>query len=152
MKKRQTLEPPRRHSQRTFMALAAVLFVLWPYMFSIAGADTTFTLTNRTRYYLHAKLNNESFVYIAPGGSAILEVTAPTSVFATVRYSPGQAIKGTAERTVDINATTTTTPATTTCSSNDQGGSDCTNTNEPTTSTSATPGRWDVLATDLTAE
>ncbi len=132
------------------MVLIAVVGILWPYMFSIAGSETTFTLTNRTRYYLHAKLNNESFVYIAPGGSAILEVNAPTSVFAAVRYSPGQGVKGTGERTVDVQATTTYSEGSSTCSNTSE-GSTCHST-EPSSSTSATPGRWDVLPADLTTQ
>jgi hypothetical protein len=140
-----------RKVHRILMTLAAIVAVLWPYMFSVASTGTTFTLSNRTRYYLHAHVNNETFVYIAPGGSVIVEVTAPTSVNARVRYSPGQAVKGAGERTVDINETVTTSQGGSTCTSNDQGGSDC-STTEPSTSASATPGRWDVLPTDLTAE
>jgi hypothetical protein len=140
-----------RGVRRAMMALVAVAGTLWPYMFSIANTGTTFTLTNRTRYYLHAKVNNESFVYIAPGGSATLEVTAPTSVFAIVHYSPGQGVKGTAERTVDITETVTSSGAASTCTSNSQEGSTC-HTTEPSTTSSASPGRWDVLPTDLTAD
>jgi hypothetical protein len=139
-----------RRLQRSLMALVAVTGVLWPYMFSIAGSETTFTLTNRTHYFLHANINNQSFVYIAPGGSAIVDVNAPTSVYARVRYSPGQTVKGTSERTVGINATTSYSGGTSTCNNTNQ-GSTC-NSTEPTSSTSATPGRWDVLPTDFTAQ
>ena len=146
----------RRHKRRrkwfrASSALVAVVGTLWPYMFSIAAsADTTFSLINHTRYYLHASLNNQTFVYIAPGGSVALDVKAPTSVYAKVRYSPGQTVKGTGERTVDIQATTTST----------EGASDCNNTNqantcnstEPTSTTTANPARWDVLPSDVKAE
>jgi hypothetical protein len=141
---------PFTKGHRRIAALAAAVAVLWPYTFSLAGSGTTFTLSNRTRHFLHARLNNESFVYIAPGGSAVLEVTAPTSVSANVRYSPGQDVKGRGERTVDIAATTTYSEGTTTCNSSSQ-GEDCSNTG-PSATTAATPGRWDVLPEDLTSE
>jgi hypothetical protein len=146
----QQMNRNRRGIQRGGMTLVAVVAVLWPYMFSTAATETTFTLTNRTRYYLHAKVNNESFVYIAPGGSAIAEVTAPTSVFASVQYSPGQGVAGAAERTVNVEATSTSSSGSSTCS-NSSSGSTCSST-EPNVTTSATPGRWDVLPTDLTTK
>ncbi len=140
-----------RRFKRILMTLVAIISVLWPYMFSIASTETTFTLTNRTRYFLHAKINNETFVYIEPDGSVIAEVTAPTSVYATVRYSPGQAVKGSGERTVDIQANSSSSGGSTTCSENDSGNDTCSST-EPTSSSSASPGRWDVSPSDLTAD
>src|SRR5512132_1288503 len=95
----------RRSLQRVLITLVTGITVLWPYMFSVASTETTFTLCNRTRHYLHANVNNETFVYIAPGGSVSVGVAAPTSVYARVRYSPGQTEKGTGERTVQINET-----------------------------------------------
>ncbi len=141
-----------RLAHRRLTALIAIVTILWPYMFSIASSDTTFTLVNRTRYYLHAIVNSESFVYIAPGRSVNVKVQAPVSIYARVRYSPGQGVKGTGERTVEITATVTSTPAVTTCSSNGQGGNTCESTNDPTTTTSVTPEKWDVLPSDLASE
>ena len=140
----------RTKPHNIMVTLVAVVAVFWPYMFSIASTGTTFTLSNRTHYYLHANVNNESHVYVAPGGSVIVDVTAPTSVYARVRYSPGQTVKGISERTVDITETRTTSEGSSTCSNSSQ-GSTC-NTTEPSTTSSATPGRWDVVSTDLTAE
>jgi hypothetical protein len=152
MKWKAMVQWSRRQSlQRALMALAAVTGLLWPYMFSIANTGTTFTLTNRTRYYLHANVNNETFVYIVPGGSVIVDVAAPTTVFASVRYSPGQEIKGVGERIVDIAESVTNSEGASTCSSDSQGGSTCSSTG-PSTTSSASPGRWDVLPTDLSTE
>jgi len=133
------------------MMLVAVVGTLWPYLFSFAaGAETTFSLINHTRYYLHANVNNQTFVYIAPGGTVALDVKAPSSVYARVRYSPGQTVRGTGERTIDIQTTTTSTEGVSTCVTDEQGNT-C-NSTEPTSTTTANPARWDVLPSDLQAE
>lgn len=140
----------KRLRYRGCVTLVAVIGVLWPYMFSIAGStETTFSLNNGTRYYLHANINNQTFVYIAPGGTVAMVVKAPASVYARVRYSPGQTVRGAGERTVDIQTTTTSTEGT--CSSTDGDGSTCTST-EPTSTTTTSPARWDVTPADLVAE
>ncbi len=136
-------------SRQTLLALVAIVGILWPYMLSIASTETKFTLVNRTKYYLHAKINGQSHVYIIPGGSVIVDVSAPTFVSTEVRYSPGQGVSGVADSTIEITETVTSTPAESTCSSNDEGGSTCTNTTEPTTTSSASPGRWEVHTTDM---
>ncbi len=138
--------------KRILMTLVVVIGVLWPYMFSVASTGTQFTLVNRTKYYLHAKINGQSHVYIIPGGSVIVDVSAPTFVSTTVRYSPGQGVSGVADSTIEITESVTSTPAESTCTSNDEGGSTCTNTTEPTTTSSASPGRWEVHSTDLKSE
>ena len=145
------MEPTARYRQ-ALVTLVSVIAVLWPYMFSIASTETQFTLVNRTKYYLHAKINGVSHVYISPGGSVIVDVSAPTFVNTTVRYSPGQGVIGVADSTIEITETVTSTPAESTCSSNDEGGSTCTNTTEPTTTSSASPGRWEVHSTDFKSE
>lgn len=141
----------KRMRLRGCATLVAVIGVLWPYMFSIAGSvETTFSLTNRTRYYLHANVNNETFVYISPGGTIVVNVKAPASIYARVRYSPGQTVKGAGERTVDIQSTTTSTEGSSTCT--DSGEDNTCSSTEPTSTTTASPARWDVLPADLTAE
>ncbi len=132
--------------RRVFFLLLAIVFILSPYMFSIANTDTTFTLRNRTHYYLHAIIDNQSYVYIAPGGSVTVNVTAPTSVDAQVRYSPGQTAKGEGERTIDVSETVTQSHGAYTCFGD---GYAC-SPNEPMTT--ATPAQWDVVATDLTVQ
>ncbi len=141
----------RRRLFRTIMMIVAVVGTLWPYMFSLAGGtDTSFSLNNHTRYYLHANINNQTFVYIAPGGTVVVDIKAPASVYAKVRYSPGQNIQGVGERTVDVQTTTTSTEGSSTCNS-DNHESTC-NTTDPTSTTTASPARWDVLPTDLKPE
>jgi hypothetical protein len=137
---------------RTWAMVIAVVGSLWPYLFSIAAnVHTTFSLANRTRYYLHAIVNNETFVYVSPGATIEVDVKAPSSVSARVRYSPGQTVRGTGERTIDIQTTTTSTEGTQTCHSSDSHGETCSGT-EPTSTTTTNPARWDVLPTDLSAE
>ncbi len=132
--------------RRIFFWVLAIVFILSPYMFSIANTDTTFTLSNRTHYYLHAIINNQSFVYIAPGGSVTVNITAPTSLDAQVRYSPGQTAKGQGERTIDIPETVTKSQVANTCF----GDIYACNPTEP--KTTASPARWDVVSTDLTVQ
>ncbi len=55
-----------RKLHRILMTLAAIVVVLWPYMFSVASTGTTFTLSNRTRYYLHANVNNKRSSTLPP--------------------------------------------------------------------------------------
>lgn len=139
----------RKDLRHTLLTAIAVVALLRPYLFSIAGTETTFTLYNKTKYFLHASINNESFVYIAPRGSVVMDVTAPTIVFARVRYSPGQAVKGSAEREVNVGETVTSSGGSNTC--NDNQGNSC-NSTEPTVTSSATAGYWNVESSDLVRE
>jgi hypothetical protein len=94
--RRQRPEHPR--GLRPWLA-AAVFFLLLPYAVSFGGGGgATFTLANRTPYYLHAVINNEPVAYIPPGGGITRETSTPYTVIATVTYSPGQGKDGSAMR------------------------------------------------------
>lgn len=137
----------RRSLQRVLITLVTGIIILWPYMFSIASTETTFTLINGTKYFLHASIADETFAYIAPGGSVMVEVAAPINVFAKVRYSPGQDVKGKGEKMVEIDEKVAMPGGT--CTNDTEGTSTCTT--DPDAA-KATPATWSVLPTDLTAE
>ena len=140
----------RRH-RRLLRTLAIVLIassVLWPYTVSFGDTQGAFTLVNDTRYYLHAFINNKSYVYIAPGGVIVHEVSAPATVFVDVSYSPGQGVEGKASKTFESVLHTFNGSSTDCSSSNSNNINTCNSTTGVTSSVD--PIRWDVTATDLT--
>jgi polygalacturonase len=128
-----------------FMTCLAAVCVLLPYTVSYGDTNSTFTLVNRTSYYIHAHVGSTSYAFIGPGRSIVQKVGAPESVVAEVTYAPGQGVHGKATRTFDIMAVTSHTNSTD-CSSTNR-GNDCSNSIDA--STTVYPARWDVTADDL---
>ena len=124
--------------------------VIWPYAVSIGAAGATFTLVNKTPYYLHAVINNVPLIYIPPGGVADYDAAGLGNVTVEVRTSPGQRVNGSASRSFKIIYHTTYSQSTSnTCQNN---SSDCSNTAEASSTTTAEPVRWEVTASELTWE
>jgi hypothetical protein len=124
-------------------ALAVLLIVLWPYAASFGDQGAVFTLANRTKHFLHAMINNNPYVYIAPGRVVTYQSGALSSVVVEVTYSPGQSITGKASKTlVPVRQETAT------------GSNNCNNTNSNCHSTtgyssSVSPMSWDITPADL---
>ena len=124
--------------------------ILWPYAVSIGAAGATFTLVNKTPYYLHAVINNIPLIYIPPGGVADYDAAGLGNVTVEVRTSPGQAVKGSATRSFEIIYHTTYSQTTSnTCQNN---SSDCSTSAEASGTTTAEPVRWELEPADLTCE
>jgi hypothetical protein len=141
----------RRGGCRRALQIVLSAIVLWPYSISVSAPGATFTLINRTPFYLHALINNSPSIYIPPGGVITYDAGNLGNVAVDVRYSPGQAKRGSAYRTFEIIYTTTSTgtgSSTATCTEQQN---DCQSSTEATTSVSATPVRWEVTQADLTA-
>lgn len=141
----------RGRSRRALQLLLSAI-VLWPYSVSFSAPGATFTLINRTPFYLHALINNSPSIYIPPGGVVSYDAGNVGNVAVDVRYSPGQSRKGSARRTFEIIYTTTTTETGGTAATCTQEGNDCSSSTEASTSVSATPARWEVTQADLTGE
>jgi predicted porin len=135
----------RRWHFRKVGAIATLLIVLWPYAVSFSDQGVAFTLSNRTTYYLHATVNNTSYVYIAPGGVVTYQSDTFSNVVVEVTYSPGQSVTGRASKTFEAVRQDTATRSNT-CTDNN---SDCHSTTSY--SSSVSPLSWDVTASDLTS-
>lgn len=80
-----------------FVLLLAVLLI--PPTVSIGSDGVSVRLVNQTRYYLHIIIDNQPFLYIAPGGSASHQ-SSDLSAGVKVFYSPGQGVSGSMDRVV----------------------------------------------------
>lgn len=109
-------------AQRVLLAIA-LLFLLSPVSITIGGDETTFSVINGTRYYLHAIVNNTSFLYIAPQKLATYRTKGPATLLVNVFYTPGQGIAGSVTRTFHLQAYD---PGGTSCNQNRSGGCECT--------------------------
>jgi predicted porin len=128
---------------RKFEAMATLLIALWPYALSFGDQGVGFTLTNRTPYYLHAIVNNTSYVYVAPGGAVTYQSDTFSDVIVEVTYSPGQSIVGKASKTfAPVHQETAT--RSNDCSNNNN---DCHSTTSY--SSSVSPMSWDITVSDL---
>jgi hypothetical protein len=137
---------PQRNRLRSALPPIVVIAVLLPYSFSVGATGATFTLVNRTGYYLHAVVNNKSSVYIAPGSVVTYDVSRFASIAAEVRYSPGQDVKGSAIRSFPIVVHSSSVSKT----SNDCNKSEnCSSTTESSGTQSADPVTWTVTEEDL---
>lgn len=125
--------------------IVALLIVLWPYAVSFGDQGVAFTLANRTQYYLHAVVNNTSYVYIAPGGVVTYQSDTFSNVVVEVTYSPGQSVKGRTSKTFEPVRQDTATRSNN-CSDNN---GDCHSTTS--FSSSVSPLSWDIAASDLTS-
>jgi len=126
------------------------------YVVSIENSEVTVTIHNRTRHYLHVLINNQPYLYVAPGGSALTE-TGLTTVFVEVFYSPGQGISGGA--TKELTSVTTTTYSSNrsrdcSTSGSNSGSNDCSDYSSTSVATGYTrsPMSWDVSPQELVAD
>lgn len=150
MKRKQTWIP------KPWIVLAVVA-ILWPYEVSFGDTGVSFTLVNRTGYFLHAVINNQTIVYIPPGTAITQETKSYYDVTAEVTYSPGQTRSGRALRTFQTVVHTVSTGSYSSNASNDCSGTHHGNTCESatsveggsTTSTTIDPITWVVTADTL---
>lgn len=132
---------------KPWMVLAVLAF-LAPYEVSLSSTGASFTLVNRTAYFLHAVINNEPIVYIPPGAAITRETSSQYVVVAEVTYSPGQDRSAKVLRTFQTTVHTTQTGSYSSNQSNDCSGSNGTNTCESatnatqTTNTTIDPITW----------
>ncbi len=126
------------------------------YVVSVEDGTVTVTIHNRTRHYLHVLINNQPYMYVAPGGSALTE-TGLTTVFVEVFYSPGQGISGGATR--ELTSVTTTTYSSNrsrdcSTSSSNSGSNDCSDSmvNSSVSGYTRSPMSWDVSPSELVAD
>jgi len=80
-----------------FLLLLAVLLI--PPTVSIGSDGVSVRLVNQTRYYLHMIVDNQPFLYIAPGGW-VAHQSNDLSAGVKVFYSPGQGVSGSMDRIV----------------------------------------------------
>jgi hypothetical protein len=136
---------------RTVLCFLVGAAVLWPYAFSLGAEGATFTLVNRTPYFLHAVINNKPSIYIPPGGVVNYDANGTANIIVDVRYSPGQGVKGSVLRTFEIVFHTTTTSSGNTSSTCNEQGNDCDTSTESSVTVTADPVTWIVTQSDLTA-
>lgn len=130
--------------------LAVFLFLL-PYAVSSGSDGARFTLINRTDYFLHAVIDNETFVYIPPGVSITRQTSGLYSVSAEVTYSPGQGKTGSASRIFEtvVHSTQSGSSAQRNDCSNSQNDCESTSSSTSSSTTSVDPIRWVVTADTL---
>jgi hypothetical protein len=138
-----------RNRIRTIMQIATGAAMLWPYAFSYSAQGATFTLVNKTPYFLHAVINNKPSVYIPPGCVVNYDANGLGNVIVEVRYSPGQAVNGSALRTFEIIYHTTGSSSQDIASACNEQGNACQSTTESSVTTSADPVKWVVTESDL---
>jgi hypothetical protein len=149
---RQMGSPEKRRTRALATAVAALL--LLHYAVSLGnGAETTFTLQNRTPHFVHALVGRESHLYLPPGGSVSVEVNAPANLSVTAVYSPGQSVRGRATRFFDFLLETTTTYSDRTgCSNSPSGGSTCVSDAESGVTQRAASQTWSLTPADFTMQ
>ena len=138
----------RRRIRNAFYVIAGAA-VLWPYAFSFGAEGATFTLVNRTSYYLHAVINNQPSVYIPPGAVVNRNADGFANIVVDVRYSPGQGVKGSASKSFEIVYHRTSTSSEDIASTCNQQGNDCDSSTEASVTETADPVQWVVTQSDL---
>ena len=138
-----------RHRLRTILSLITGVTVLWPYSFSVGAAGATFTLINRTPYFLHAVINNEASAYIAPGAVVNYDAGGMANIAVKVRYSPGQSAKGSTFRSFEIIYHTTGSSSGNTSSTCNQQSNSCDSSVESSVTVTPEPVTWSVTEADL---
>lgn len=144
---------PEKRRTRALATAVAVLLLLH-YAVSLGnGAETTFTLQNRTPHFIHALVGSESHLYLPPGGSVSVGVNAPANLSVTVVYSPGQSVRGRAARSFDFLLETATTYSDRTgCSNSPRGGSTCVSDAETGVTQRAASQTWSLIPADFTMQ
>jgi hypothetical protein len=134
---------------RTIMQIAMGVAMLWPYAISYSAEGATFTLVNKTPYFLHAVINNIPSVYIPPGCVVNYDANGLGNVIVEVRYSPGQAVNGSTLRSFEIIYHTTGSGSQDIASTCNEQGNSCDSSTESSVTTSAEPVKWVVTESDL---
>jgi len=81
------------------LRLAAALLLLALIVNVTVGGDVgRLTVINKTDHYVHVIVDGDPFLYVSPGAGAIFEKEGYSTVIASVFYSPGQGVSGSAER------------------------------------------------------
>ena len=138
-----------RSWMRIALQIVLGVSILWPYTFSYSAQGTTFTLVNRTPYFLHAVINNKPSVYIPPGAVVNYDAGGLGNVVVEARYSPGQTVNGSAMRTFEIVYHTTGSGSQDISSTCTGQGNTCDSSTESSVTTSADPVKWVVTESDL---
>lgn len=121
------------------------------YVVSYEEDEVTVTVTNATAHYLHVRINDESFLYVAPGASAQTE-TALMSASCEAFYSPGQGASGRATKELTSTSTTTNTGTWSNTCSNNSSGCRVNDSDTYSSSYSRTPMSWTVTVADFPAD
>lgn len=122
------------------------------YVISYDNTEVSVTITNGTQRYVHILINNQSFVYVGPGGSAYTSTMLSTAMV-EVFYSPGQGISGRAAK--ELTSTTTTTYSgskSNTCQNNNSSGCAVNESDTRTATYSRSPMSWRVTPQDFSAD
>jgi hypothetical protein len=91
-----------RISMRGTFLLLLSLLVVNVISVTLAGDESTVTVSNRTEHYLHVFVDTEQFLYVAPDRSVTYTTPAKPSVLVTVLYAPGQGVQGSVVDTVAV--------------------------------------------------
>jgi hypothetical protein len=122
------------------------------YVVSYEDGGVTVTISNGTSHYLHVLIDNQSYVYVAPGASAQTE-TGRFTVYVEAYYSPGQGVSGRAVRELSSVSTSTHTDSqSNTCSNNSSGGCQSDMSTSVESGYSRSPMSWRVTPADFTAD
>jgi len=138
--------------RRLLAGLAAFMVLRHAVTFGSGDVTFTFTLVNRTTHFLHAVINSQSHAYIPPGSSIATQISAYGTAVAEVRYSPGQGLRGEANRVFESQCHTTSTSTASTNTDCNQSSPDCgetTSTGSSSSTTTCLPITWLVVAADL---
>jgi hypothetical protein len=85
-----------RSKRSTIAAFIIMGILLFPYTISFGDVLSTLTVVNGTAHYIHAMINSQPFLYIAPNESVKFETESRGNIGVNVQvfYSPGQDISG----------------------------------------------------------
>ena len=86
----------KRLKKSTFAAVLIILIILVPYTVSLGDQLSSLTVLNQTSGYIHAIIESQPFLYIAPNESVKFETESRRDIRVNVQvfYSPGQDISG----------------------------------------------------------
>jgi hypothetical protein len=86
----------KRSKRTTVVALIIIGILLLPYTISFGDQLSTLTVVNGTAHYIHAIIDSQPFLYIAPNESVKFETESTGNIRVNVQvfYSPGQDISG----------------------------------------------------------
>ena len=128
---------------RTILRAVVLSVFLLSYVITFASDQVDVTVLNHTQQYLHVVINNEPFLYVAPGG--VVQTQSGLTAFVEVFYSPGQSISGSGQK--ELTSTVTEGVIQSTSCSDER--NDCENSTGSTRSES--PLSWTVIASDLSS-
>jgi hypothetical protein len=83
-----------------YYLLLAFIFFMSPLSISFGDSQATFSVLNKTGYFLHVYINGEPYLYLAPMRRATLQ-SATITFDVTAFYAPGQGVSGVIDRIFD---------------------------------------------------